>query len=271
MVSLVVGLIIALLPILVIVFLIKVLGMILGSVGAGTWIAIAVGIVAIIAAIILLRFLIAALKKPAPCRCCQKSLKGIEQLKWGWGTPNAFVICKECAAKVHPQLAAYAKEHWSYKDFEDYLLWDKETAAQRSNFVVTEHYGEEKVLMIDSTHGLFSIGKHKMMKAGEPGIILRFEDLADFEIDFQPEEVKNGVLGDKVRGKEYLKISMNRPVVSYEEALNSLAEYSLRKKGFIKTDYQYDMAEGFIRIISVFKECVAKELARRGEAAPDSE
>lgn len=269
MVTLVVGLIIALLPILVIVFFIKLFGMILGEVSSATWIAIVIGIVLFIAAIILIRYIIRALRKPVPCRCCQKVLKGTEQQKWGWGTPNEFVVCKECAAKIHPQIARYAKEHWSYKDFEDYLLWDQETSAERSAFVITEHYGEEKVLMVDSTHGLFSIGKPKLMKAGEPGIILRFADLADFDIDFQPEEVKDGVLGDKVRGKEYLKISMNRPVIAFEEALNSTAEYSLRKKGFIKTDYQYDMAEDFIRIISAFKACVAKELAKREGGTQD--
>ena len=188
----------ALLGILFVIFLLVILVNVIGSIEIGTWISFGIGLVVIVGAIILLRYLIAALRKPAPCQCCGKVLKGTEQQKWGWGTPNTFIVCKECATKIHPQIVSYAKEHWSYRDFADYLSWDEETRLQRASFTITEQYGEERVLMVDTIHGLFSIGKAKLLKSGEPGLVFRFEDLADYDINFKPEEVKEGVFGEKV-------------------------------------------------------------------------
>ncbi len=249
--------------VLFVIFLCIILVGFISSIETSTWILIGVVAVLVIAAAIALKFILSAMRKPVACSCCQQETRGVDQEKWGWGGPNSFIICKQCATRVNPQIVPYAKEHWSYKDFADYLNWEEETKKQRSQFVITEKYGSESVLMVDNIHNLFSIGRAKLIGNGQPGMIFRFEDLADFDLDFKPDEIKEGVLGNKVRGTEYANITLCRPVVNIEVSLNSAAEYSLRKKGLLSSKYEYDMSEEFLKVISAFTICASMELAKK--------
>ena len=256
---------IILLLILFVIFLGIVFVAAVSSIETGTWIIIGVGCVLLIAAVIAVSHLVKVLRKPVACKCCGQITQGVDQIKYGWGIPDPFIICKNCDSKVHPQIIRYAKEHWNYNDFSEYLKWDEETKQQRSQFVITDKYGSEAVIMVDKIHGLFSIGKTKLLKA-EPGIIFRFEDIADYKLDFKPDEIKDGVMGAKVRGTEMVQVSMSRPVVTIEEALNSAAEYSLRKKGFLSNESEYQLSEEFQKVIEAFNSCIIGVMKDKTEA-----
>ncbi len=192
-------------------------------------------------------------RKEEPCQCCGKKLKGTDQFVYG--IEHSFVLCRECAAKIHPQIAAYAKDNWSYQDYTDYLAWEEETREERSQFQPTHEYGYGTPLMIDSDHGLFCLGTSKVFKSNEAGLVFRFEDLTDYDINFKPDEVKEGLLGTKVKGTEFILVELGRPRIRMEEALNYGVTYPLRAKGFFSSKYEYSFSDEFADIILTFSVC----------------
>ena len=197
-------------------------------------------------------------RKQWECRNCGKVLKGTEQQVFGPG--NQLVLCKECAGRIHPQIMKYAKKSWSYPDYADYLAWEEETREEREQFTPDFSYGFGSELMIDTERGLFSIGSGK-----RGGLVFRFADLSDYELDFKPEEVKEGFLGDKVKGNEFVAVEMNRPNVYLEEVVNFGIKLRLRKKGILSNKYEYELSEKFMEVIRAFTICIYIEVNRREE------
>ena len=208
-------------------------------------------------------------RKAGECRQCGKKIKGTEQIVFGSGD-SRFYVCKECANKVHRQILKYAKENWSFAEFNDYIAWEEETKEQRAQFKPTNEYGYEDSLMVDTEHGLFTIGKSKLLKVNnEPGLVFRFEDLSDYDLNFKPEEVKEKLFRDKVRGIEYVMVELRRPAVLLEGHLNSGAEYSLKKKGLLSSKYEYALSKDFLGIIEAFTISLYIELAKQSGSASD--
>ena len=208
-------------------------------------------LIAIIVLIVL--FKQGVFRKPGECKSCGKTLKGKEQQVFSSGD---FCLCKECADKIHPQIIKYAKESWNYTDYTDYLAWEEATKEERSHFNPDVTYGYQ--LSIDTERGLFSIGTGK---AG--GMVLRFADLTDYELNFKPEEVKEGLLGDKVKGNEYITVELATPRVYLEEIINYGVKLRLRKKGILSTKYEYELSDGFMEAIRAFNICIYIEVQRR--------
>lgn len=194
-------------------------------------------------------------RKPDECKNCGKTIKGTEQTVFLEGN---FCLCKECAAKIHPQILKYAKENWSYADYTDYLAWEEATKEERSRFNPDVTYGLDNKLSIDTERGLFSFGV-----GTEVGMVLRFADLTDYELNFKPEEVKEGLLGDKVKGNEFITVDLSAPRVYLEEVINYGVKLRLRKKGFLSTKYEYELPDEFLEAIRAFTICVYIEAQRR--------
>lgn len=179
----------------------------------------------VIAVVLVILFKMGVFRSAGKCNCCDTALKGTEQKVFGKGG-NQFILCKSCADRIHPQIRKYATDNWAYSDYMDYLKWDAETGAERSAFNPDYKYGYGTKLSVDTERGLFSLGY-----GGKNNLVLRFADLKGYELDFKPEEMKEGFLGTKVRGDEYAAIEMMRPSVYLEKALNTGVSLSARKKG----------------------------------------
>ncbi len=188
-------------------------------------------------------------RKEGQCNHCNAPLKGTEQVVIGSGE-RKFILCKECYGKIHPSLTRYAKEHWTYSRYQDYLVWEEETKEERANFEATDEYGYGTRLRIDTEKCLFTLG------SGKNDLVLRFCDLMRADINFKPGEVKDGVFSTKVKGDEYASIQMTRPAVYLEEVLNYGASYKLREQGFINKKYEYDLSPAFMEIIRAFSICM---------------
>lgn len=217
-------------------------------------------VIAIVVLVVL--FKLGIFRKAGECKCCGKKLKGTEQMIFGFDKTR-FILCKECAAKIHPQIADYAKKNWKYEDYTDYLAWEEETKEERAQFKATEQYGYASTLMIDSEHGLFTLGKGRVFKESEAGLIFRFADLVDWDLNFKAEKVKDGLLGIKVKGDEFAMIQLDRPNVLIEEILNYGASYPLRKKGILSSKYEYEFSGDFQEIMAAFSICEYIELAKQ--------
>lgn len=101
------------------------------------------------------------------------------------------------------------------------------------------------------------------LKCSENQGHVRFADLTDYELNFKAEEVKEGLLGNKVKGNEYVTVDLAYPRVYIEEVIDYGVKLSLRKKGFLSSKYEYEFSNGFSEIIRAFSICVAIEIARR--------
>lgn len=211
-------------------------------------------VIAVIVVVVL--FKMGVFRKPGECQSCGKTLKGTEQQVFNGSTP--FCLCKDCADKIHPQILDYAKKNWSYTDYTDYMAWEDATKEERAQFNPDAKYGYGSELKVDTERGLFSIGSGK-----KGGLVFRFADLTDYELNFKPEEVKEGLLGDKVKGNEFVMVELATPRVFLEEVINYGVKLPLRKKGFISTKYEYGFSNGFMEVIRAFTICIYIESARR--------
>ena len=182
------------------------------------------------------------------CKHCHKELKGTEQI-W-FGKKDKFCLCEECASKVHPQIMKFAKKNWDYLSYTDYLNWEEETEELRSQFEPDFKYGNHCELSIDSYRGLF-----KLTKRNNDTMIFRFDDLIDYEMNFRPEKVKEGVFGEKVKGEEYGIFKLSRPYVELEEVLNIGVHLELIPKGIINKKYEYQLSRDFMNAIMQVEIC----------------
>ncbi len=228
-----------------------------------------VGIIIVVVIVLFVLFKIGIFRKPTQCEECGKSLKGTEQQVFGKSVK--MILCKDCAAKIHPQIMKHAKENWNYELYKDYLDWEKETADERYKFNPDVQYGTNKTLKIDTERGLFSIDSPKVFKDDDKGIVLRYADLLTYFFDFKPEEVKEGILRDKVKGDEYAVICTNRPSVVIEEKLNLYVSYPLKKRGIIETRYEYQLSKKFLDAIDSFITAGYLDEMRRKEQSVNTE
>ncbi|WP_455720483.1 hypothetical protein [Agathobacter sp.] len=216
-------------------------------------------IVAIVVLIVL--YGMGVFSKPAPCQCCGTELKGTQQIKFG-NIHSQFILCKDCENKIHPVIKDYANSNWSYSDFEDYLAWEEETKDERAQFSKTSSYGSYCSVDIDKKRGLFKIN----MPLIKEGMVFRFADLDDCDIDFRPEEADDGFLNSTVMGNEFIMVELTRPNVRIEEMLTLTACYSAKKKGVFSTKYEYNLSDELYGFIRTFTTCIYLEQEKQNQA-----
>ncbi|MGN1165950.1 MAG: hypothetical protein ACI4S2_05975 [Lachnospiraceae bacterium] len=213
-------------------------------------------VIAVIVLIVL--FKKGVFRKQGECQHCGKTLKGTEQQVF---KSVPFILCGECANRIHSDLLEYAKSNWSYSDYTDYLTWEKETKEERSQFAPDAEYGDVWKLKVDTERGLFSLDSGIV-----EGLVFRFADLVDYQLDFAPEEIKEGVFGDKVKGNEYVTVKMAAPNIFFTRVMKYDVKLKLRIKGFLNTKYEYELSDGFMEVIRAFTICAYIEDERRNGA-----
>lgn len=200
--------------------------------------------------VLFILYKVGVFRKEADCKHCGKTLKGTEQKVFRPRTEEDFVLCSDCCDKIHSQLLDYAYDNWTYSDYTDYLEWEDATREERAQFNPTVVYGQSTKLKIDTDRCLFTIG------SGYDDIVYRFMDVNVYEMNFKPEEIKEGVVSAKVTGDEYITVELFNPVMSIERTLKSGASYRLREKGFISKKYEYDFSDKFMNAIMAFNACM---------------
>ena len=205
-------------------------------------------LVLILFVVVVVIFATGAHRSPAECQHCKKQIPGTKQV-W-FGTENRFCLCKECAGKIPRDFMDYAKQNWTYITYTDYLQWDQETADERAQFEPDIKYGYFCEISIDTKRKLFKFGKQN-----DISMIFRFKDLIGYDINFKPEEYKEGFLGDKVKGTEYGVFKFARPDVELEVTINPDVKLSAVSRGFIAKRFEYNLSEEFKVLINNFAVC----------------
>ena len=122
-------------------------------------------------------------------------------------------LCDDCTACV----PSYMKESFrklyeleGYRAFKEYIKISNEQL--RPNFNETHSFYN---LHLDASNCLFCMDSYITEKTlfFDMGLITKFG------LDYRPEEVKNGLLGEKVKGKIYMELEMEAPYFYTGEVL----------------------------------------------------
>lgn len=212
-------------------------------------------IILIIIAIIVILILrsLGVFNKPANCEHCGKELKGTEQVYVGPGAFR-FILCGNCYSKINIAIEYYAKRNWRYSDYVDYLNWEEETHEERDKFNSSYSYPIKKSkhsrIDVDIENGLF-----RYNAVDDIGIVFRFSDIAEGNIDFEPSEIKDGIINTKVKGDEYIEFTMNRPCFSNHAILRKDVACVAKPEKLFSSKYNYYMADEFVDFIRTFSIC----------------
>ena len=135
-------------------------------------------------------------------------------------------ICGSCMRAVPNFMYSSVLEHYTlddYRDFKEYVRYSNNSL--RPLFCETKKY---YTIHIDEENWLFYLGN----KVDESTLFFRFSDILNFDLIFAPEEFKEGITGDKVRGNILFELSMLTPYFNYEEKLDSHVSAKAKKKLF---------------------------------------
>ncbi len=197
-------------------------------------------------------------RKPGVCRHCNKPIKGIEQVVFKTDD-SSFILCKECAKKITPQIREFAKNQWVYEDYTDYLKWAEETKEERAQFAETDTYDGATTFYIDRNHALFKIGYD--------GEVLRFKDVGASRFMFE----ETGTTDDGLpKGSEKVQIIMDTPSIVIQETILHASKAQRFKEPLPGSRHEFLFSAGFGKIARLFSACHLMELAKLdGKQADD--
>ena len=213
-------------------------------------------VILIIAAIIVLIVLASSgtFRKKRNCLHCGTLVDGPNQVLLG---PDMEVICNKCASVINPYFLEYAKDKWDYEVFKQYLSWEEETKEERSHFQSEYEYGDYNRVAIDSERGLFRL------KNKNKSVVLRFEDLSDYGLDFRPESASKGYLDKSIHGCEYITIRLKRPQWVFEDMITLSATVRGYRQGVFSRKFDYELDPDFLELVRLFSLCAYIENQRR--------
>ena len=143
-----------------------------------------------------------------------------------------------------------------YYDFEDYEAFKR--YIQYSNETLKPKFNETtsyEKLHIDENNKLFYISSGFF---GEP-LYMEFINLSFFDMDYQAETVKEGLIGDKVVGRVIVDLRMAVPDYSYIKVLAKDVK-AKAKTNFLGTKVTYEypkkMEEFLIRFMTAWNEAL---------------
>ena len=179
--------------------------------------------------------------KEIHCAECDKKTNFLLRTKLTDGN----YLCSDCTSKI----PSHMMESFSlYYTLEDYHSLNSYIAESNKNlrpiFQETHHYYS---IHIDTIHNLFYIGD----TIDDFTLFYRFRYISDYKIIFQPETLKEGVVGNKVSGKVLFKILMNIPYFYYEKILDRNVKVKAQK-AFFGTEIQYENPKGMDDFVMYF-------------------
>jgi hypothetical protein len=194
-------------------------------------------------------------RNAANCHVCGVQLTGTEQ---NWvGYKNDLCLCNKCLDRINPLIKTYATQTWNYQDYINYINWDESSKEMRKQYKPNYSYGDN--LSIDTEHNLFCVGD----RYTDYYMIFNFSEIDDFEMNFRPEEIKEGIINDKLIGSEFVRVDLLTPKIHVEETLKENVKLKLKTTGFFKKEYDFQFTDEFLDILRVFSICLNIESQRR--------
>lgn len=169
--------------------------------------------------------------KEINCADCGEKTNLISRMKLADGN----YICSKCKKAIPQFIEKYATENYSFSDYKHVKEWAPASVEKYGAcFKTTDLYGP---IDIDKEHGLFKIDQS--IFGGKRAPVLKFEDVVDFDFEFNAKEYKEGMLGGKVTGEALFSIAMREPVFRYKAVIDNAAT-TYAKKSFFGNKVTYD-------------------------------
>ena len=135
---------------------------------------------------------------------------------------------------------------YSLEDYQSLISYiEYSNRYLRSKFVETSSY---YTLHIDHPHKLFYIGHSIDTKT----VFFSFHNVENFDLLFVAEEIKEGMLGDKVIGEIILQLEVNEPYFYFQDKLDTSAKAKAKKKVF-GNKISYDNPSGMDEFEALFR------------------
>lgn len=153
-------------------------------------------------------------------------------------------VCSKCMSMI-PNYIATCLGEYNYEQYQDLRSYLEESENTLSKLFRENH--SFYAIHIDTEHELFYID------IDYPRVYLKFEDVADFRLEYEADEVKEGLLGDKVTGKIYLKLKMYSPYFYKEAVLASNVKASANvRDGLFQKKVKYSNPKGMDDFLHYF-------------------
>lgn len=178
--------------------------------------------------------------KEVYCEKCGKKTRVMSRIKL---KDNKY-ICSDCFEGIPDYLLKNFNDY-TYDDYKRILEY-----LEYSNRELKDKFNEDlsyKTMHVDTTNGLFYIDEYRKTK-----LILKLENVIDFDIIFSAETYKDGALSDKVYGKILMRIQMSQPEFYFEDILEKDVKVKA-KKAFFKSTIEYQSPADMEEFSNTFK------------------
>lgn len=135
-------------------------------------------------------------------------------------------VCASCSRAIPYYAYQSYLERYTLEDFHFFKQY-KEYSDQKLRPVFEETLCYYTV-HVDEVHDLFYIG-HSI---DQNTVFLQFENMASFDLIFNPKELKSGIAGQKVEGDVLFQLEMNTPYFKYEDKLAKDVKAKAKKELF---------------------------------------
>ena len=181
-----------------------------------------------------------ALFKEISCACCGGKTNLLTRTKLSDGN----YICSKCASKI-PAGATTNLSHYDlngYHNLVDYTT--RVNSDLRLQFRQTHYFHG---ICLDAEHGLFYLDSlHKP-------VYCKLSNLSEFELSYEPEEVREGLLSDKVKGNIRLRMKVEFPYQYKDEVLAFNVKSSCTiHNGLFKSKAVYENPKGMDDFLQTF-------------------
>ncbi|MBQ2811516.1 MAG: hypothetical protein IJF12_05035 [Alphaproteobacteria bacterium] len=162
------------------------------------------------------------------------------------------LLCKACVGRIPSELADYVDE--GTMDNFKYAIELADRSKKEYEPIFNDDAGFH-LFEVDSKHLLFKI-------YGESDLILPLSCIEYYNFEFKGEEVKEGFLGDKVKGDVYVTLMAQNPPISYCTTVAFGLKAKAEKK-FLSNTYVYGTPKELEEFLSKFD--MLYDLARKKE------
>lgn len=155
-------------------------------------------------------------------------------------------LCVECVKKVPSYIRNKLSLSYNYDDyvgFIDYMDYSKKTL--KPLFSETAHYGS---IHMDAVHHLFFIDIW-----GKDRLYFEMKNMIKADLHFEPEEIKDGFLKEKIIGNVMFDLQMNVPLFNFNNIV-SYGDKAVIKNSLRSNDSKVIMPEGLLTFGHKFAE-----------------
>lgn len=163
-------------------------------------------------------------------------------------------LCSKCMSIVPSYMKKTVTDRYTleaYKDFKEYV--EETNKESKDTFRETHSFYD---LHIDTVNRMFYIDDH----SAKDILYLDFCEIEQFDLTFRPEEYKDGLFGDKVKGKIYIELEVNDPYFYYEDVMATDVKAKAQKSMF-GGKVKYDNPEGMDEFLHYFERAWEKDVA----------